>query len=25
MQNGTYENRLCARAPRAQQGSCWIW
>jgi len=25
MRNGMCENRLCARAPRARQGSCIIW
>ena len=25
MRNGMYETRLCARAPRASQGSCRIW
>ena len=25
MRNGRCVNRLCARAPRARQGSCQIW
>jgi len=25
MRNGRCEHRLCARAPRARQDSCWIW
>ena len=25
VRNGRCENRLCARTPRARQGSCRIW